>query len=183
MIGAPMLEEIVLEQVKQRFSGESMREHVRSIEEQIRADIAAKEHAVKASDEEAAGLEKRLAKLEDDYFKGDLDGKTYGRLLERVEAEKERIREQGEGARRALADAKAATVDVGHLQALAERLDVWDSLSPESLKQLLRDVVDRVLIYQQKSQAPKGMKNPNELEVKIAFRTDVLVTNAGTIAS
>ena len=183
LIGATMLEEIVLEQVKQRFSGESMREQVRMIEEQIRTDIAAKEYAVKTLEEEIVGLERRLVKLEDDYFKGDLDGKTYGRLMERVEAEKLRVGEQVEGARRALSEAQASTVDVGHLQALADRLDVWDSLPPESLKQLLHDVVDTVLVYQEKSHAPKGVKNPNELSVKIAFRTDLLVTNSGTAAS
>ena len=172
LMGAQMLEEIVLEQVKQRFSGESMREHVRMIEEQIRTDVAAKQHAVAALEEELAGLERRLVKLEDDYFKGDLDGKTYGRLLERVEAEQARVGELVEGARRALADAKAATVDVGHLQALAERLDVWETLTPESLKQVLHDVVDALYIYQQKSDAPKGKRNPNQVEVQISFRTD-----------
>lgn len=179
LMGAQMLEEIVLEQVKQRLSGESMREHVRMIEEQIRTDVAAKQHAVEALEGELAALDKRLAKLEDDYFKGDLDGKTYGRLLERVEAERTRIDDQVEGARRDLAAAKSFTVDVEHLQALAERLDVWETLAPESLKQVLHDVVDAIYVYQEKSGARKGQRNPNELDVQIAFKTDVLTAKAG----
>jgi site-specific DNA recombinase len=183
LMGAPMLEEIVLNEVKQRLSGESVRQHVQMVAETIAADVAEKAHVVATREAELAELEKRMAKLEDDYFKGDLDGKTYGRLTERVEGEKARVASLLEAARRALTGAKTATVDVGHLEAIAARIDVWESLSPENLKQVLHDVIDTVLIYQEKSSAPKGVKNPNEIDIKISFRTDVLVSTVAGAAS
>lgn len=64
------------------------------------------------------------------------------------------------------AEARVATVDVGHLHTLANRLDVWESLVPETLKQLLHDIVGTVIVYQEKSHAKKGVKNPNEVGVK-----------------
>lgn len=173
LMGAPMLEELVLEQVKNRFSGEAMMEHIRMLGEQIQTDIASKQHAVQSLEADLEELDKRLVKLEGDYFKGDLDGKAYARLLDRVDTEKARVLEQVDGARKVLSLAKAATVDTGHLQAIAERLNVWDTLTAESLKQVLHDVLSTVFVYQRKSDAQKGKKNPNEIELSIAFRTDV----------
>jgi len=178
LIGAPLLEKKVLETVKEQVSGDRVRQHVEQIEEQIRADVAAKEYAVSALEGDLASLEKRVAKLEDDYFKGDLDGKTYSRLTERVEADRTRVEEQLRVGRKALAEAKNVKVDVAHLRSLAQRLDVWETLPPESLKQVLQDVVAAIYVYQEKSSAPKGVRNPNELDIRIAFRTDVLMTQA-----
>ncbi|HWI62628.1 MAG TPA: recombinase family protein [Symbiobacteriaceae bacterium] len=175
LMGAEVLEKTVLEQVKQRFSGESMREHIRMIEDKIRTTIAARQHAVSESQVELGVLEKRLEKLEADYFRGDLDGKTYGRLLERVEAEKSRVEGQLDTSRRALKESESATVNIAHLLELSSRIDIWETLAPGTVKQVLQDVVDVVFIYQEKSSAPKGKRNPNEIDLRIAFRTDVLV--------
>lgn len=182
LIGAPLLERKVLEAVRERVSGDRVRQHVEQVQEQIRADVAAKEYAVSSLEAELASLEKRAAKLEEDYFKGDLDGKTYTRLTERVEGERTRVEEQLKAARKALAEAKGATVDVAYLRSLAERLDVWETLPPESLKQVLNDVVAGIYVYQEKSHAKKGMRNPNELEIRIALRTDVVVTQSEATA-
>lgn len=182
LIGAPLLEQKVLEAVKAQVSGDRIRQQVEQIQQQIQADVAAREHALAALEAEAAALEKRVAKLEDDYFKGDLDGKAYGRLTERVESERARVEERLREARRALSEAKSVTVDVAHLQSLARRLDVWETLPPESLKQVLQDLVAAIHVYQEKSSAPKGVRNPNELQIAISFRTDTLVAQRETAA-
>jgi site-specific DNA recombinase len=176
LMGAPLLEETVLAEVKQRLSPANLREQIRAVEESIQADIAVKQHAVTACEADLAELAKRMAKLEEDYFKGDLDGRTYGRLLERVESDKARVEGQLSAARKAVTAARSSTVDVKHLEAIAAQIDVWETLSLASLKQVLHDVIDTILIYQEKSHAPKGVRNPNEVHIQISFRTDVLVS-------
>lgn len=183
LMGPPALEVALLEQVKERLSGGNVRQHVRTIEENIKADIAGKEHAVAALEAELAAMEKRLAKVEDDYFKGDLDGRTYGKLLERVEADQARAQERLEAARRALRRPGRPRSMCVTWRPLAERIDAWESLSPESLKQVLQDVIDVVYIFQPKSDAPKGKKNPHEIDMQPRFRTNVEVSGVEGAAS
>lgn len=144
------LEQAIISEVRQQFSPQGIRAMVSEIEASLCQEAKAKEYAVTSLEAQIASLTRKHNKLEDDYFKEELDAKTYTRLSERLEKELAQAAERLVAAQEALRQSQEAKVDTDYLRKLAARLDVWDTLSTEEVRMILREVVAEVKAYRPK---------------------------------
>lgn len=172
-IDAMKLERAFLQKVKETITVGNLRYHIEQMESEIRQTIAERSFALQAAEAEIARLERKLRKVEDDYANGDIDGRAYSKVSQRWEAELAEAKERLDQARRALDEAQAATVDPDQLLERARRLDAWEELSVDELKQICRDVTASLAVYQAKSPPSSKRGNPNPLYIEWRPKLDV----------
>lgn len=164
-INADKLEQTMIKEVKAAVSTENIHHHVRSLEEQLRQKVEQCNLTVAETKEALGEIEKRRKRLDQEFFAGNLDGKTLGRLTEALDREEEDLSARLAKAEEDLESAQSTTVDLEHLMQVACRVDAWAELSREELKQVMRDVVGSLSVYQQKvpTRAKKGNQNPIDI--------------------
>jgi len=161
-IDANKLEAAVLAEVRGAVSLEAIHLQVQENDDEPRKRAEQGLHAMREAQEVLGGVERKRKRLDQEFFAGHLDGKTLARLNESLDKEHEEAQRRLTQARSDLRDAKATTVDADQLVELSRRVDAWAELSKEELKQVLRDVIGSMTVYQQKlpTRDKKGNQNP-----------------------
>lgn len=156
------LEAAVIAEVKSAVSLDNIRHQIEVMEEQLRQRVEQCAHTVNEAEEALAGIDRKRRRVDQEFFAGNLDGKTLRRLTEVLEAEAQEAEQRLAQAKADLGMARATTVDVDQLVDLSRRVDAWAELSIEELKQVLRDVIGSMTLYQQKiaTRSKKGNQNP-----------------------
>jgi site-specific DNA recombinase len=170
-ISAELVESIVVNKVKEMLTGEEVQAHVQSLQESLRQTIAEREHALREAEAQLQEMTRRKEMLEEDYFSRRISAEGYDRLTRRADEGIQQSSRRVEETKEALRQAQAMTVDLGGLRAVSERLDVWSELSVEEMKQVLRDVIYEVRVYQLKRHQRTSKPNPNKLTIEITPRT------------
>lgn len=176
---AEMLEGIVVEQMKQMLTGEEVKGRVEQVQESLRQTISEKEYALKEAEASLQEMQRRKEMLEEDYWNRRISADSYDRLSKRADEGLRDALQRISDTRQMLTDAQATTVDMQAMSAIADRLDVWAELSLEEMKQVLRDVIHQVRIYQKKRQQRTSKPNSNPLTVEITPRTATFVRADG----
>jgi site-specific DNA recombinase len=176
---AEMLEGIVVDQMKKMLTGEEVKAQVEQVQESLRQAITEKEYALKEAEASLNEIQRRKEMLEEDYWHRRIGADSYERLSKRADEGLTDVSQRISATRKALSEAQATTVDMEAMGAVASRLDVWAELSVEEMKQVLRDVIHQVKIYQQKRQQRTSKRNLNPLTVEITPRTATFVRAHG----
>lgn len=163
VIPADNVEEEVLEEIRRTHSAANLARHIQRIEEHRDAQISQAQHALSAQEEALADIQRRRAKVEADYFAGDLDARSYSKFSERLDAEEAGARERLTAAQNALKEAQVASVDLERLQGLIAQMGSLDSLTDDQRKHIVREVIATVTAYRPKAQ---GRSLPVELTVE-----------------
>ncbi len=178
------LEAAVIAEVKSAVSLENIRHQIEVMEEQLRQRVEQCAHTVNDAKEAVAGIERKRKRLDQEFFAGNLDGKTLTRLAEGLEAEEREAQERLAVAKVDLRAAQATIVDVDQLIDLSRRVDAWAELSTEELKQVLRDIIGSMTVYQQKIETRSKKGNPNPIDIVWQPRLNLLQTvGRGEIAA
>jgi site-specific DNA recombinase len=165
-INADKLEQAVMAEVKAAVSLDNIRRHVEEMAGQLQQRIQQGMHVLAEAQEAVGGVERKRKRLDQEFFAGNLDGKSFSRLSEALEVEAQEAQARVAQAEAELRIARATTVDVDQLVALSRRVDAWAELNTEELKQVLRDVIGSMTVYQQKvaTRDKKGNQNPLDIE-------------------
>jgi site-specific DNA recombinase len=175
---AELVENLVVNKVKEMLTGEDVQAHVQSLQESLRQTVSEREHALREAEAQLQEMTRRKEMLEEDYFSRRISAEGYDRLTRRADEGLQEATRRLAESREALRQAQATTVDLGGLQAIAKRLDVWSELSVEEMKQVLRDVIHEVRIYQLRRQLRTCKPNTNKITIEITPRTSTFVTKA-----
>jgi site-specific DNA recombinase len=159
------LEAAVMTEVKAALCLANLRHQIGEMEVQLRQRVEQCTHAVNEVQEALAGVARRRRRLDQEFFDGSLDGKTLSRLSEALEAEAQEAQGRLAQAREELRAARATTLDVDQLADLSRRVDPWAELSTEEVKQVLRDMIGTLTVYQQKVSTRARKGNPNPIDM------------------
>lgn len=173
-INADKLEATVLEEVKSAISFENIQRQVEEMEEDLRKRVEQCTHAAREATEALANVDRKRKRLDQEFFAGNLDGKSLSRLTEGLEVEAAEARVRLEQAQADLREAQSTTVDIDQMVALARRVDAWAELSLDELKQALRDVIGSMTVYQQKVPTRSKKGNPNPVDIVWRPKLDLL---------
>jgi site-specific DNA recombinase len=168
------LEAAVMGEVRAAVSLENIRHQIEQMEEQLRQQVEQYSHVVAEAEEALAGIDKKRKRLDQEFFAGNIDGKALSRLSDGLEAEAKESQQRLEQAQAELLKARATTVDVEQLVELSRRVDAWAELSTQELKQVIRDVIGTLTIYQQKIATRNKKGNPNPIDIVWQPRLNLL---------
>jgi site-specific DNA recombinase len=174
-MGADRLETAFLAAVKESVSLANIRSHVEVMEAQGQQQSEEHAYAVRQAEEALSIVARKHKRLEEEFFAGNLHGNAYSRLSDRLAQEVQLAQDRLARAKTALDRASGPAVDVERLVDLAERVDAWAELTTEEVKQVLRDLVDHLTLYQRKAQTRSKRGNPYPLEVEWRPRLDLTV--------
>ncbi|HYG59001.1 MAG TPA: recombinase family protein [Symbiobacteriaceae bacterium] len=175
-INADKLEQAVVEEVKAAVSLENIRHHVQVMEDQLQQRIEQCSHVAAEARDTLAGIDRKRKRLDQEFFAGNLDGKSLARLTDALEGETREAERRLKQAEADLREARATTVDVEQMVALARRVDAWAELSTDEVKQILRDVVGSMTVYQQKVPTRQKKGNQNPIDIVWQPRLNLLYT-------
>lgn len=170
------LEAAVIAEVKSAVSLENIRHQIEQMEAELRQRVEQCLCVVHEAEEALAEIARKRKRLDQEFFAGNLDGKTLGRLTEALEVEGQEAQVRLVQAKEGLRAARATTVDVDQLVELSRRVDAWAELSTEELKQVLRDIIGSMTIYQQKVETRSKKGNPNPVDIVWQPRLNLLQT-------
>lgn len=170
-VAAELLEEIVLGRVRELLAGAELEGRLEAIRRSLQQTVQERSHAVSEAEARHQEMLRRKAMLEEDYFTRKISAESYDRLITRADEALQTATVRLMEAREALLQAQGTVVDLPALKQAAERLDVWSELSVEELKQVLRDVVHEVRVYQKKREQRSSKPNDHLLTAVITLRT------------
>lgn len=139
---AGLLEEAVMAELRQWLGDALPAAH---IESRWREAVATCQSAVREREAELAALGRRKRRLEDDYLAGKVTGDHFTDLARRLETEE---REAAERLVQASDELAQLQVEPAVLRAGAERIDLWQALSAEESRQLIRLATAQMTVYQ-----------------------------------
>lgn len=185
-MNAEKLEAAVMGDIRAAISLENIRHHIEVMEEQLRERVEQHTHVASEAQEALAEIDRKRKRLDQEFFAGHIDGRAYSRLSDALDAEVAESSQRLAQAQAELSTARATSVDVDQLLELSRRVDAWAELSTEEVKQVLRDAVATLTVYQQKVPTRSKKGNPNPTDIVWQPKFDLLYTvsnSAGTLAA
>ncbi|HYF93798.1 MAG TPA: recombinase family protein [Symbiobacteriaceae bacterium] len=164
-IDADSLEAAVIAEVKAVIQLRDTRRLVEPMAAELRQRTVQYTHVASEAAEALAALGRKRRRLDREFLAGYLDGKSFSRLAQALNAEAADARRRVERAQADLRSARDATAEPERLMDLARQVDPWAELSQEELKQVLRDAISSVTVYQQKAAVRSRRANPNPIDV------------------
>lgn len=166
---ADIIEPMVLAELRKAVSPDNRAALMRWHEQQHRSRIVELEMALREAQQALGAIASKRERLDRDYDAGELPPRLYGARTERLDAEEARAKERIVQVTRALADLQTSRADMQGLAEEATKIDAWDHLTNEQRKQVLRHLVERLVIYRQNC-GPDGRNNPHPIELDLTLR-------------
>ncbi len=180
---AEKLEKAVLKEVQTVIPVSSLHRPADRLQAEIFRKVAEQSYVVKAAQVAVAEARRKERRLADAFLSSSLDANAYKGLMAAVDAEMRQAQAHLQAARQGLREAQAAARGLQQLPDLSRLVDPWLELTVAELKQVLRELVACLTVYQQRSPY-RGSRhtNPHPLYVEWQPRLD-LATPAGSSTS
>lgn len=160
---ADQVEPVVASEVRQRFSDptatiEEIRRRWREDQSQVQSAETFQSHLEDVARREER-LEQDLARVLRQARRGEISLAEKRAFEDDIEAERRELAEQRENLQRSLASLQGHEAELGDLLTWVERADRWNELPGETQKELLRRLLDHLVIFK-----PKGRGKSPEVD-------------------
>jgi uncharacterized protein (UPF0335 family) len=122
-----------------------------------------------------AQVSRKRKRIDDDYANGDLPAKLYASQVERLEHEEQGLQASVKALSGELQQLGSAEVDASGFEEVLRKLDLWENLSPEEQKQILRHAIGKCTVYRasgrdRQTGNKRYLANPNPIEIELEIR-------------
>jgi site-specific DNA recombinase len=123
--------------------------------------------SIKLLESNLLSLENQLIRIDIDYRNQTIDAKTHNRLYNQIETEKNSINIRLIELKDNLDNKKLNIINLDEIKSIPTILNQWDSLSIVQQKNLLRKIIDYIIVYKK-----PGIENP-EIYTEIHYKQTI----------
>lgn len=164
VIRQDILDKIIINKIKEKFlNKENFQEIENFIIENYELKIIETKNNIKNVKTNISSLESQLLRIDFDYRNQKIDANTYNRLYNQIDSEKKLANIKLANLNQQYEEEVKNNIGIEKLKKIPNILEKWDSYSLPEQKNILRDLIKKIVVYKEKG------KYNNHLEIHINY--------------